>query len=63
MALPAPLQNFVDGPKLPKVVLGLVGVVAILAGGYFVLISPVQTRIDALVAKRLVLPAVWWTDA
>jgi len=52
MALPAPIQNFVDGPKLPKVVLGLVGVVAVVAVSYFFLISPVQVRIDALVAKR-----------
>jgi type IV pilus assembly protein PilO len=52
MALPAALQNFVDGPKLPKVILGLVGLVAIGAGAYFGLVSPVQTRIDALVAKR-----------
>ena len=52
MALPAALQNFVDGPKLPKVILGLVGVIAILAGGYFLLLSPVQVRIDALVVKR-----------
>lgn len=52
MALPAALQNFVDGPKLPKLVLGLVGLVAILAGGYFLLLSPVQARIDALVVKQ-----------
>ena len=52
MALPAPLQNFVDGPKLPKIVLGLVGVIAIVAGAYFLLISPVQARIDALVVKQ-----------
>ena len=52
MATPPFLQSFVDGPKLPKVVLGIVGVVAILAGGYFVLISPVQVRVDALVAQR-----------
>ena len=52
MALPPFLQTFVDGPKLPKVVLGVVGVVAIAAGGYFVLISPVQVRVDALVAQR-----------
>jgi type IV pilus assembly protein PilO len=55
MALPAALQNFVDGPKMPKVVLGLVGVVAILAGAYFLLLSPVQARIDALVTKRTAL--------
>ena len=53
--LPAALQGFVDGPKLPKVILGLFGVVAILAAGYFVLISPVQARIDALVTKRTAL--------
>ena len=52
MALPAPLQNFVDGPRLPKVVLGLVGLVAIGALGYFFLISPVQIRIDALISRR-----------
>jgi type IV pilus assembly protein PilO len=52
MALPAPLQNFVDGPKLPKVVLGLVGLVVIGAAGYFLLISPAQVRIDALAQKR-----------
>ena len=52
MALPAALQNFVDGPKLPKVILGLVGLVAIGAGSYFLLLSPVQARIDALVTKR-----------
>ena len=52
MALPAQLQNFVDGPKLPKVILGLVGVIAILAVGYFMLLSPVQVVIDGLVAKR-----------
>jgi type IV pilus assembly protein PilO len=52
MATPPFLQNFVDGPKLPKVVLGIVGVVAILAIGYFLLISPVQVRVDALLARR-----------
>ncbi|HTO10512.1 MAG TPA: type 4a pilus biogenesis protein PilO [Candidatus Binatia bacterium] len=52
MALPVPLQNFIDGPKLPKVVLGALGLIAIVAGGYFVLLSPVQVRIDALVVKR-----------
>jgi len=52
MALPPPIQNFIDGPKLPKVVLGLVGVVALAAISYFLLLSPVQVRIDELVAKR-----------
>jgi type IV pilus assembly protein PilO len=52
MDLPAPLQNFVDGPKLPKVVLGAVGLVVLGAAGWFFLIAPVQTRIDALVVRR-----------
>jgi type IV pilus assembly protein PilO len=52
MVLPAALQNFVDGPKLPKVVLGLVGLVAIGAAGYFLLIAPVQLRVEALVVRR-----------
>jgi len=52
MALPAQLQSFVDGPKLPKVVLGVVGLVAILGAGYFFLISPVQARIAELLQRR-----------
>ena len=52
MALPAPLQTFVDGPRLPKVVLGIVGLVAIIALAYFFLISPIQLRIEALVQRK-----------
>jgi type IV pilus assembly protein PilO len=52
MALPAPLQNFVDGPKLPKVVLGMFGLVALGVASYFFLISPVQERIAALVQRK-----------
>jgi len=52
MALPAQLQSFIDGPKLPKVVLGLVGLVAIIAVGYFFLISPVQAQIAELTQRR-----------
>ncbi len=52
MALPAPLQSFVDGPKLPKVVLGVLGLVALIALSYFFLISPIQLRIDALVLRK-----------
>jgi len=52
MALPAPLQNFVDGPKLPKVVLGVFGLVALAAASYFVLIAPIQERIAALVQRK-----------
>jgi type IV pilus assembly protein PilO len=52
MALPAPLQNFVDGPKLPKVVLGVLGLVVLFAASYFLLISPVQDRIADLAQKK-----------
>ena len=52
MALPPQIQSFIDGPKLPKVVLGLVGLVAIVALGYFFLISPIQARIAELVQRR-----------
>jgi type IV pilus assembly protein PilO len=52
MALPAPLQSFVDGPRLPKVVLGVIGLVALAALSYFFLISPIQLRIEALVQRK-----------
>jgi type IV pilus assembly protein PilO len=52
MALPAPLQNFVDGPKLPKIVLGVVGLVALVGLSYYFLISPIQARIEALVQRK-----------
>jgi type IV pilus assembly protein PilO len=50
--LPAPLQNFIDGPKLPKVILGLVGVIAIGAVSYFLLLAPTWARIDDLKKKQ-----------
>jgi type IV pilus assembly protein PilO len=52
MALPAPIQSFVDGPRLPKVVLGVVGLVALGAAAYFLLIAPAQERIAALRQKK-----------
>jgi len=52
MALPALLQNFVDGPKLPKIVLGVVGLVALVGLSYYFLISPIQARIEALVQRK-----------
>jgi len=52
MALPAPLQNLVDGPPLPKVVLGLLGLVVIGVGSFFLVISPAQARIDALAQRK-----------
>jgi type IV pilus assembly protein PilO len=52
MALPPALQTFVDGPKLPKVVLGVLGLVALGALSYFLLLSPIQARIEALLQRR-----------
>jgi type IV pilus assembly protein PilO len=57
MALPAPLLNLVDGPRLPKVVLGVLGLVALIALSYFFLLSPLQLRIDALVQRKSQLTA------
>ena len=52
MAMPPFLQSFVDGPKLPKVILGVLGLVAIVGGGWFLLLSPVQLEVAALEARR-----------
>jgi type IV pilus assembly protein PilO len=51
MATPAFIQNFIDGPKLPKIVLGAVGVVAIAGLGYFLVLSPIQDRVTTAKAK------------
>lgn len=48
MAMPPLLQNFVDGPKPPKIVLGIFGAVAIAAAGWYVLLSPLQAGIATL---------------
>ncbi len=52
MAMPPFLQSFVDGPKLPKVILGVLGLVVIVGGGWFLLLSPVQLEVTALEARR-----------
>ena len=52
MALPAFLQTFVDGPKLPKIILGLVGLIGIVAAGWFLLLTPIQVEIGTLEARR-----------
>jgi len=52
MAMPPFLQNFVDGPKLPKVILGVLGLVVIVGGGWFLLLAPVQTEITTLEGRR-----------
>jgi type IV pilus assembly protein PilO len=52
MEMPPFLKSFIDGPKLPKVILGVFGLVAIVAGGWFLLLSPVQLEVTALEARR-----------
>src|SRR5467141_1362670 len=52
VAMPPFLQSFVDGPKLPKVILGVLGLVVIVGGGWFLLLSPVQLEVTALEARR-----------
>src|SRR3989475_9715474 len=52
MTLPPFLLNFVDGPKLPKVILGVLGLVVIVGGAWFLLLSPVQAEITTLEAGR-----------
>jgi type IV pilus assembly protein PilO len=52
MALPAQLQSFVDGPRPPKIVLGVLGLVALAALSYFFLLSPLQVRIQALAQRK-----------
>jgi len=52
MEMPPFLKSFIDGPKLPKVILGVLGLVAIVAGGWFLLLSPVQLEVAVLEARR-----------
>jgi type IV pilus assembly protein PilO len=52
MAMPALIQNFIDGPKLPKVILGVLALAAIIGGGWFVVLSPVQAEITTLEGRR-----------
>ena len=55
MAMPPFLQNFVDGPRLPKIVAGVVGLAALVAGGYFLLLAPVRARVDELTTRNTAL--------
>lgn len=48
MTIPPFLQNFIDGPKPPKIVLGVIGAVAIVAVAWLLLLSPEHTRLAAL---------------
>lgn len=52
MEMPPFLRSFVDGPRPPKLVLGAIGLIALLGGGYFFLITPVEQRITALQGRQ-----------
>jgi len=52
MAMPALIQNFIDGPKLPKVILGVLALAGIIGGGWFLVLSPVQAEITTLEGRR-----------
>jgi len=47
VTIPPFLQSFIDGPKQPKIVLGVVGAVAIVVLGWLLLLSPTQARVAA----------------
>jgi type IV pilus assembly protein PilO len=52
MTLPPFLENFINGPKLPKIVLGVVGLGLMGAGAYFLALAPLQTEVAALDAQN-----------
>jgi type IV pilus assembly protein PilO len=52
MTLPPFLENFLNGPKLPKIVLGIVGLGLIGTGAYFLALAPLQTEVAALDAQN-----------
>jgi type IV pilus assembly protein PilO len=52
MTLPPFLENFINGPKLPKIVLGIVGLGLMGAGAYFLALAPLQTEVAALDAQN-----------
>jgi type IV pilus assembly protein PilO len=52
MVMPPFIQSFIDGPKMPKVILGVLGLVVIAVGGWFLLLSPVQAEVTVLEGRR-----------
>ena len=52
MTIPPFIQSFIDGPKMPKVILGSLGVAVIVIGGWFLLLAPVQAEITTLADRR-----------
>jgi type IV pilus assembly protein PilO len=52
MALPPFLDNFVNGPKLPKIVLGVMGLVMLGVGAHFLALGPLRKEVAALDAQN-----------
>jgi len=52
MTMPPFIQSFIDGPKMPKVILGSLGLAVIAIGGWFLLLSPVQAEVTTLEGRR-----------
>ena len=52
MALPAFFDPIVNAPRWQKVALGLVGLAILGAGGYFLLLSPLEVRVNTLRAQH-----------
>lgn len=55
MALPAFFDPIVNAPRWQKVALGLIGLAVIGAGGYFLLLSPLEMRVNTLRAQHATL--------
>ena len=48
MALPAIFDPIVNAPKPQKIVLGVFGLAIIVAASYFLLLSPLETKVSQL---------------
>ncbi len=55
MALPAVFEPLAAAPRWQRALLGLLGLVVLTALAYFLVLSPLQLRVDALQARRLAL--------
>jgi type IV pilus assembly protein PilO len=52
MAMPAFFDPIVNAPRWQQVLLGLMGGAVIVLGGYFLLLSPLETRVNTLQAQQ-----------
>ena len=52
MALPAFFDPIVNAPRWQKVALGVFGLVILAAGSYFLVLSPLEIKVNGLRAQR-----------